>query len=127
MQAMVVDDSRAMRLILRRFLTGLGFEVTEAGSGVEAFEALSKGPAPQLVLVDRHMPEMDGLELLERVRAEPAYADMVMVMVTSESDHGEVTRALDAGADEYVTKPFTPDQFQQKLERLGLLPVTAAR
>ena len=121
MHALVVDDSRAMRLILGRVLRERGCTVTEAADGREALAALVAGPLPDVALVDWNMPVMNGLELVEAVRRDPAYQGMRLVMVTTESESSQVIRALEAGADEYLFKPFTPDAVVDKLAMLGLL------
>ena len=122
MRALVVDDSRTMRRIVGRSLVGLGFEVVEAGDGQQALDALVGGPIPDLACVDWNMPVMDGLTFVTRVRAEPAWRAITLLMVTTESEHSQIVRALAAGAHEYLIKPFTPDALQEKLELLGLVP-----
>jgi two-component system chemotaxis response regulator CheY len=121
MRALVVDDSRAMRLILSRVLRDRGFEVVEAGDGREALEALGAGARPDVLLVDWNMPVMNGLELVQAVRADAAYSGVRIVMVTTESEVTHVVQALEAGADEYLFKPFTPEAVADKLGMLGLL------
>jgi two-component system chemotaxis response regulator CheY len=120
---MVVDDSRAMRMLMGRLLKDIGFEVAEAGDGSQALdslrERLTANPV-QLALVDWNMPEMSGIELVEAVRSDPAFADLRIVMVTTETELSQVMRALEAGADEYLMKPFTRDDVVGKLELLGL-------
>jgi len=126
-RAMVIDDSRAMRLILSRIVSQLGFEVTEAGNGREALDKLAAvAEAPSLALIDWNMPEMNGLEFVTAVRADPRYRGMTLMMVTTESEQGQIVRALAAGAHEYVIKPFTPDAIVEKLALLGLAPNGAA-
>jgi two-component system chemotaxis response regulator CheY len=121
--AMVIDDSRAMRLILRRIVTQLGFEVHEAGNGKEALDTLqSLDEVPQVALIDWNMPEMNGLEFVTAVRADERFRQMTLMMVTTESEHGQIVRALAAGAHEYVIKPFTPDAITEKLALMGLVP-----
>ena len=122
MRALVLDDSRAMRMILSRILHEIGFEVTEAADGREGLEILSKGPVPDLALVDWNMPEMNGLEFIKAVRADQRYTDMTLMMVTTESEQSQIVRALASGAHEYVIKPFTPDAIIDKLTLLGLVP-----
>jgi two-component system chemotaxis response regulator CheY len=122
MQAMVIDDSRAMRLILARIAGQLGFDVVQAGNGREALERLAElETTPELALVDWNMPEMNGLEFIVAVRKEPRYKSMTLMMVTTESEQGQIVRALAAGAHEYVIKPFTPDAIVEKLALLGLV------
>lgn len=123
MLAMVIDDSRAMRLILRRIVAGLNFDVVEAGNGREALDRLAElDSVPELALIDWNMPEMNGLEFVTAVRADKKFRGMTLMMVTTESEHGQIVRALAAGAHEYVIKPFTPDAIVDKLVMLGLIP-----
>lgn len=121
MQALIIDDSRTMRSILRRIVTELGFSTLEAGDGQQALDHLESGAHPELCLVDWNMPVMDGHTFITRVRDNPEWRDITLMMVTTESEHGQVVRALAAGAHEYVIKPFTPDAIVDKLELLGLL------
>lgn len=120
-RALVLDDSRAVRMLLRRVLDGLGFDVTEAGSVAEGLERLRELGTVSLALVDWHMPEADGVEFVRAVRSDPSQADMRLIMVTSEADTDHVVQALDAGADEYVMKPFTATAIAEKLTLLDLL------
>jgi two-component system chemotaxis response regulator CheY len=128
MLTMVIDDSRAMRMILSRILAQLGFEVVEAANGKEAMQYLTDNvlngdrAAPGLALVDWNMPEMNGLEFVTALRAEPRLRSMTLMMVTTESEQSQIVRALAAGAHEYVIKPFTPDAIVDKLALLGLAP-----
>ena len=120
MQAMVVDDSRVMRTILTRLLTGMNFTVLQAGDGAEALQMLEDGARPDVALVDWNMPVMDGLTFIKRCRANPDYRDLVLMMVTTESEQSQIVRAMAAGAHEYVVKPFTEEMIVQKLGLLGL-------
>ena len=119
MQALVVDDSKAMRMILARSLRELGFEVAEAADGKQALETLRNGGTKDLVLIDWNMPEMNGFELVQAVRAEARFAETRLVMVTTESELDHVDKALAAGANEYVMKPFTKDLIRDKLALPG--------
>jgi two-component system chemotaxis response regulator CheY len=122
MRALVIDDSRAMRLILRRIAVQLGFDVLEAANGREALDVLGAcEDPPELALIDWNMPEMNGLEFVTAVRADPKYRTMTLMMVTTESERSQIVRALAAGAHEYVIKPFTPDAIEEKLALLGLV------
>lgn len=120
MQALVIDDSRAMRLILGRMLRELGLDVAEAANGRDGLEQLDGGLCPALVLVDWNMPEMTGIEFVEAVRKPPYSSTAKVVMVTTETEVPQVVRALEAGADEYVMKPFTKESIFEKLQLLGL-------
>jgi two-component system chemotaxis response regulator CheY len=124
MKAIVVDDSRSMRAIIARQLRELGFEVVEASNGRDTLAQLSQGGKIDLVLLDWNMPEMDGLEVLQIIRAEPAYAETRVMMVTTESEMSQVSVALDAGANEYLMKPFDRDALLEKLILLGMDPST---
>jgi len=123
MQALVVDDSETIRLILKEHLKKMGFEVTEAANGRQALEALKGMATADLVLVDWNMPEMDGVSFVRAVRAQPAYASLPLLMVTTNAELSQVSVALEAGANEYIMKPFTKDILQNKLELLGFLQV----
>ncbi|MBM7773310.1 two-component system chemotaxis response regulator CheY [Actinokineospora baliensis] len=113
-----------MRKILRGLLADLGYEVLEAGNGREALDLLqSTGRVPDLALVDWNMPIMTGLEFVIEVRKITEMRQMTLMMVTTESEHGQIVRALAAGAHEYVIKPFTRDGIIDKLALLGLVPV----
>jgi two-component system, chemotaxis family, chemotaxis protein CheY len=122
MYALVIDDSKATRAVIGRLLGKLGYEVVEAGTGREGLERLSERK-PRVVLVDWNMPEMNGLDFIRAVRADARYRDLAIMMVTTESEAAQVVRALAAGANEYVMKPFTPEILLDKLSLLGVEPV----
>jgi two-component system chemotaxis response regulator CheY len=125
MLGLVIDDSRAMRLILRRITVQLGFEVWEAGNGREALDMLAEAgddAIPQLALVDWNMPEMDGLEFVTAVRGDPRLRGITLIMVTSEGEQSQLVTALAAGGHEDVIHAFPPDARAEKLALLGLLP-----
>jgi two-component system chemotaxis response regulator CheY len=119
MQALVVDDSATMRQILKEYLQKLGFAVTEAENGREALGILKGMAAADLVLVDWNMPEMDGVSFVRAVRANPNYATLPLLMVTTNTELAQVATALEAGANEYIMKPFTREMIREKLELLG--------
>jgi two-component system chemotaxis response regulator CheY len=123
MRALVVDDSTAVRLYLRKILLLHGFEVIEARNGREGLERVREQHV-DLVLLDWSMPVMNGLELLQHIRSEPGVGSPCVMMVTSENDLQEVAQALETGANEYVMKPFTPEIILDKLALLGF-PVVA--
>ncbi|SDY82051.1 two-component system, chemotaxis family, response regulator CheY [Micromonospora pattaloongensis] len=127
MHAIVIDDSRAMRLILRRILGQLGFDVVEAEDGQAALNVLEgMEQKPDLALVDWNMPNMNGLEFVTAARDNPQLREMTLVMVTTESEQSQIVRALAAGAHEYVIKPFTSGAMVEKLALLGLVPSGAS-
>ncbi len=119
MLALVIDDSKTTRMILRRMLKELGFEVEEAENGREALDLLESGFAPNIVLVDWNMPVMDGYQFVKAVRSKPKFNKLVLMMVTTETELDRLTAALEAGIDEYVMKPFTKEVIEEKLEILG--------
>ena len=116
---LVVDDSRVIRKVSRRILEDLGFEVAEAADGVEAM-AWCTAVMPDLILLDWQMPIMDGLQFLKRLRAEPGGDAPKVVFCTVENEIDRIREALDAGADEYIMKPFDGSIVQGKLALLGL-------
>jgi two-component system, chemotaxis family, chemotaxis protein CheY len=121
-KALVVDDSKAVRMILARTLKQLGFEVLEASNGREALELLGAGVnALTLILADWNMPEVNGLELLKQLRQNPELSSVIVIMVTTETELDHITAALEAGANEYVMKPFTRDILVEKLQLAGVL------
>ena len=125
MKALVIDDSRTMRRIVASVLTGLGYETVEAGDGQQALDALAAAGETHgfdLACIDWNMPVMDGLTFVTKVRENRSWRGITLMMVTTESEHGQIVRALAAGAHEYLIKPFTPDALRDKLELLGLLP-----
>ena len=121
MRALVVDDSKAMRMILAKFLREIGVEVTEAGDGVEALARLNEGERVDVMLVDWNMPRMNGYELVCAVRANVLLAEVRIMMITTEISMENVEKALAAGANEYLMKPFTQEILREKLSMLGLV------
>src|SRR5579863_6656892 len=98
----VMDDSKAMRMILKKIMTDLGFEVKEAGNGLEAMDLLQKNYQPDLVLVDWNMPEMNGHQFITTVRSKPEYSKLRLLVVSSETHVDGVEQMFEAGADGYV-------------------------
>jgi two-component system chemotaxis response regulator CheY len=120
MRTLVIDDSKAMRIILKQILQSVGGTVEEAGNGKEGLEKLKGMGQADLVLVDWNMPEMNGLEFVRAVRANPSYRKLPVMMVTTETEASQMGKALAAGANEYVMKPFTKDVIKEKLKILGI-------
>ena len=117
---MIVDDSATMRKIIMRTvrMSGLEFDRTEeAGNGVEALEKLGVAPV-DVILCDINMPEMGGPEVVKKVRELPSCADTKIVMVSTESSQELIDELMANGANGYITKPFTPEKFQEKLSPL---------
>jgi two-component system, chemotaxis family, chemotaxis protein CheY len=121
MRALVVDDSRTIRTILRRYLQKLDFEVFDAADGKLALERLEEVGPVEVALVDWNMPHMNGFEFIQAVRADKQYEDVQIVMVTTETEIEQMTKALEAGANEYIMKPFSQEVIGDKLSMMGLL------
>ena len=123
MKALVVDDSQSMRNIVKAGLQKMGTfdSISEAVNGVDALEKLnSEGPF-DLVLLDWYMPEMEGYDCLVKIRENSAWNDMKVMMVTTENQQENVIRAVMAGANEYLMKPFTSEMLEEKVRMvLGL-------
>ncbi len=117
-RAMIVDDARAMRGLLRQCLRKTAYAVTEAGDGEEALRQLREQGGADLILLDWNMPNMDGLTFLKCLRADPAHDRTLVVMVTTESDQERLREALSAGANEYLMKPLTEEMVLEKLRLL---------
>jgi two-component system, chemotaxis family, chemotaxis protein CheY len=120
MRALIVDDSRFVRGFLRGMLEQRGIECKEAGDGQAGLEEIRAGAEFDLALVDWNMPVMDGLEMLKQLRAE-GFGEMKVMMVTTEAENDFIVRALDAGADEYLMKPFDDEALSEKLAMLGFV------
>ncbi|MGX9963857.1 response regulator [Roseomonas sp. F4] len=124
-QCLVVDDSRVVRKAARRFMEGFGFTVREAGDGSEALVACRE-LLPELVLLDWNMPVMDGVTFLRAARAEFGPDHPVIMLCTTEIAFERIVEALEAGAQEYVMKPFDAAILGDKLVQLGLLQAAPA-
>ncbi len=124
MKALVVDDSRAMRAMLKKMVLDLGYDVIEAEDGQDALDRLGEQEDEVgFALVDWNMPVMDGLTFIRSVRDERRWDRLRLMMVTSETNPRHVYEALKAGADEYAMKPVTREVIQEKLSMLGIQPV----
>lgn len=116
MKLLVVDDSSTMRRIIKNTLQRLGFDdVLEAEHGVEAWQIMERTPDINVLITDWNMPEMNGLELVKKVRADERFKDLPIIMVTTEGGKAEVITALKAGVNNYIVKPFTPQVLKEKL------------
>lgn len=120
MKALIVDDSRAVRLLISRILGELGFATFEAENGREALDELERSGRMDLVVVDWNMPVMDGYAFVCAVRSSEKYQGMPLLMVTTETEMDRVVRALEAGVTEYLMKPFSREDMCSKLDILGL-------
>lgn len=120
MRALIIDDSKAMRSILKRILADIGFDSVEASNGREALEVLNGAWPLELALVDWNMPEMSGIEFVREVRKDSKFQKLRLMMVTTETEMEHVSEALKSGANEYVMKPFTKEILLDKLKLLGI-------
>ena len=117
---LVVDNSSVIRKVARRILEGLDFQIAEAENGEEAIEACRK-QIPDAILLDWNMPKMDGYEFLRALRRLPGGDKPKVVFCTTENDVAHIARALHAGANEYIMKPFDKDIVEAKFQEVGLL------
>ena len=116
MKLLVVDDSSTMRRIIKNTLARLGHkDVLEGEDGVQGWTQLDTNPDVDMLITDWNMPEMNGLELVKKVRADERFKDLPIIMVTTEGGKAEVITALKAGVNNYIVKPFTPQVLKEKL------------
>jgi DNA-binding response OmpR family regulator len=113
---LLIEDDEHIAFILRFLLERSGFEVELASDGRQAVARL-ESPPPALVLMDIMLPYHDGLEILARLRNQPAWGEVPVLMLTAKAREGDIVRALDLGADDYVTKPFHPVEVLARLRR----------
>ena len=117
---LVVDDSSVIRKVARRILEGLDFRIAEAEDGQQALE-LCRNDLPDAILLDWNMPVMDGYEFLKALRRLPGGDRPKVVFCTTENDVVHIARALHAGADEYIMKPFDKEIVEAKFQEVGLI------
>lgn len=116
MRILIAEDDRTSRAMLSAVLKKCGHEVVETVSGAEAWEALQKSDAPQLAILDWMMPVMDGLEVVRRVRARKAELPPYILLLTTKSEKADIIAGLEAGADDYLTKPFHAGELRARVE-----------
>ncbi len=117
---LLVDDSRVIRKVARRILEDIGFEIAEASDGMEAL-AWCRAAMPDAILLDWNMPVMNGIEFLRRLRQEPGGSGPTVVFCTVENEVERIREALQAGAQEYIMKPFDGDIIASKFAEVGLV------
>jgi two-component system chemotaxis response regulator CheY len=122
MKALIVDDSKMLRLHLGKMMRAMGWCTSEAENGAHALEVLRGDDEFVLALMDVNMPVMNGIECVRRLRAEFGHKAKIM-MVTTEADLHLIAGVLEDGADEFLMKPFTPENLRAKLQILSLSPV----
>jgi DNA-binding response OmpR family regulator len=113
----VVEDDRVIQTLLRHLLERRGYDVEVAGDGREAMRVIETGAAPDLVLLDLMLPFVHGFDLIERIRETPGWTAVPVIMLTSKAEEKHVVRALDAGASDYVLKPFKPEELAARVRR----------
>jgi two-component system chemotaxis response regulator CheY len=121
MRALVVEDSKTIRMILCEYLRKMGIQVVEAADGREALERLKEMSPPDLMLVDWNMPVMNGIDFIRAVRELHVYDRLPLIMITTNSEYEHLGVAMEAGANEYIQKPCTFDALREKIEQFGLL------
>jgi two-component system chemotaxis response regulator CheY len=115
---LIVDDSSSLRTLVRVALTRAGYEVVEAGDGVEALQALDRAARVHLVVCDVNMPRMDGVSFLGQVRQHPRHRFIPVVMLTTEDELSARERGRQAGARAWMVKPFNPPQLLDTVSKL---------
>lgn len=115
---LIVDDSRVIRKVSRHLLENMGFAVSEAGNGQEALDQCSSA-MPDIILLDWNMPVMNGLDFLAKLRSQAGGDYSKVVFCTTENDVAHIKAAIEAGANEYVMKPFDQETLQIKLQLIG--------
>lgn len=119
---LVVDDSRVVRKVARRIVEDLGYTCEEAEDGQKAYEACEK-QMPEAILLDWNMPVMSGIEFLEKLRQMPNGQYPKVVFCTTENDMSHIQRAISAGANEYIMKPFDSEIIESKFSQIGLIDI----
>ena len=117
---LVVDDSRVVRKVARRIVEDLGFSCEEAEDGQKAYDSCS-AQMPDVILLDWNMPIMSGIEFLEKLRSMPSGDLPKVIFCTTENDMAHITRAMNAGANEYIMKPFDSEIIESKFSQIGLI------
>lgn len=117
---LIVDDSRVVRKVARRIIEDLGFECREAEDGQQACEACGQS-LPDVVLLDWNMPVMNGLDFMGRLRGIEGGDNTLIIFCTIENEMGPIREAVEAGADEYIMKPFDSDIIESKFRQVGLI------
>ncbi len=117
---LIVDDSRTIRAVLRRMIEDLSFHAEEAEDGVQALDACG-AQMPDVILLDWHMPNMNGIEFLEALRRSDGGDKPVVIFCTTENELPSIQKAMSAGANEYIMKPFDADIIESKFAQVGLV------
>lgn len=116
MKTLIAEDNATTRLFLESTLSEWGYEVVSTADGADAWQRLQTQPAPRLVLLDWKMPQMDGIEVCQRLRRRHESQPIYIILLTAKSDQEDVVAGLEAGADDYITKPFDPPELRARLQ-----------
>ena len=116
--ALLVEDDADIAILVDFILRREGFEVERCADGREAKARIGQAPVPDVAVLDVMLPYIDGFELIEMVRADPTWSEVPLLMLTAQSREEEIVRALDAGANDYIVKPFQPEELKARLRRL---------
>ena len=116
--ALLVEDDADIAILVDFILRREGFEVERCADGREAKARIGQAPVPDVAVLDVMLPYIDGFELIEMVRADPTWSEVPLLMLTAQSREEEIVRALDAGANDYIVKPFPPEELKARLRRL---------
>ncbi|MCI0433864.1 MAG: response regulator [Gemmatimonadetes bacterium] len=114
---LVIEDDRIVLRLLDHMFTRRGYRVSVAADGREACSLIEEGEPPSLVLLDVMLPYLDGFEVIRRIRERPDWKDVPIIMLTAKAQERNVVRALDAGASDYVVKPFKPEELIARVRR----------
>ncbi len=114
---MIIEDDRIISGLLQHILARRGYQVSTAEDGRTAFAMFEEIAPPQLILLDVMLPFIDGFELLEKIRSKPDWTEIPIIMLTSKAQENNIVRALDAGANDYIVKPFQPEELVARVRR----------
>lgn len=120
MNVLIVDDSRANRMVLQKYMKEFGFETLEAESGLDAIWRLKEKAAINVITVDYNMPKMTGIQFVRLVREKPELSAIPILMITSENTEERQNEAFEAGANAFIVKPFTREIIAETLNSLGI-------
>ena len=117
-EALIVEDDPVVLRLISHLLSRRGFTVHQVPDGLRALALLESGKAPAVVVMDLMLPYVSGFELVTRIRSTPAWATVPVIMLTSKSHESDILRAFDAGVNDYIVKPFRPEEFVARVRRL---------
>jgi len=114
---LVVEDDDTNRMIITKIIEDAGYQVVQAVTGMEALKVLSENYVVKVVLLDWMLPEMDGIDVLKKIRGSKRFASLPVIMQTGNDSAAEVKQAVDAGADDYIVKPIDPKVLMSKVQK----------